>query len=229
MLSRSKSFQEIEFKAGDDAPEGSLRAVFSTFDVADRDGDIVRASAFKDGQEVPMVWAHDWSKPVGKGVVRVEKSRAVFDGQFFLGTSWGRDAYESVKQMGSLQEYSWGFRVTETQPNKQIPGYDITAAEVFEVSPVLVGANQYTETLAVKGDRYVFTDGTYIESKFIYGESSKGEPCPTCGHIKSVEAESPEPPEPEATQPDDQTDSPDWRITAQLALAAAELEELCPL
>lgn len=200
MLSRSKSFQEIEFKAADDAPEGSLRAVFSTFDVPDRDGDIVRASAFSDGQEVPMVWAHDWSKPVGKGVVRVEKSRAVFDGQFFLGTSWGRDAYESVKQMGSLQEYSWGFRVTDTQPNKNISGYDITAAEVFEVSPVLVGANQYTETLAVKGAA-----------------------CPTCGHIKADD------PEPEATQPDDQTDSPDWRITAQLALAAAELEELCPL
>jgi hypothetical protein len=108
--------------------------------------------------------------------------------------------------MGSLQEYSWGFRVTETQPNKQIPGYDITAAEVFEVSPVLVGANQYTETLAVKGAA-----------------------CPTCGHLKAAEDESPEPPEPEATQPDDQTDSPDWRITAQLALAAAELEELCPL
>lgn len=200
MLSRSKSFQEIEFKAADDAPEGSLRAVFSTFDVPDRDGDIVRASAFSDGQEVPMVWAHDWSKPVGKGVVRVEKSRAVFDGQFFLGTSWGRDAYESVKQMGSLQEYSWGFRVTDTQPNKNISGYDITAAEVFEVSPVLVGANQYTETLAVKGAA-----------------------CPTCGHIKADDPES------EATQPDDQTDSPDWRITAQLALAAAELEELCPL
>jgi HK97 family phage prohead protease len=195
LLSRSKSFEAFEFKAGDDAPDGSLRAVFSTFDVTDRDGDIVRASAFTDGQEVPMVWAHDWSKPVGKGVVKVEKKRAVFDGQFFLGTSWGRDAYESVKQMGSLQEYSWGFRVTETQPNKQIPGYDITAAEVFEVSPVLVGANQYTETLAVK----------------------------------AAEDESPEPPEPEATQPDDQTDSPDWRITAQLALAAAELEELCPL
>lgn len=200
MLSRSKSFEAFEFKAGDDAPEGSLRAVFSTFDVPDRDGDIVRASAFKDGQEVPMVWAHDWSKPVGKGVVRVEKNRAVFDGQFFLNTSWGKDAHESVKQMGSLQEYSWGFRVTDTQPNKNISGYDITAAEVFEVSPVLVGANQYTETLAVKGAV-----------------------CPTCGHIKADD------PEPEATQPDDQTDSPDWRITAQLALAAAELEELCPL
>ena len=183
-----------------------MRAVFSTFDVPDRDGDIVRASAFTDGQQVPMVWAHDWAMPIGKGTIRVEKARAVFDGQFNLNTSAGKDAYESVKFAGDLQEYSWGFRITGTQDNLAIRGLDITAAEVFEVSPVLVGANQYTSTLAVKGAV-----------------------CPTCGHVKSDEPEQAQETEPEVTTSNDQTDSPDWRITAQLAIAAAELEELCPL
>lgn len=202
-MQRNKAFESVEWKSADEAPEGSLRAVFSVFDVPDREGDVVRASAFKDGQRTLMTWAHQWDKPIGDGVIKVEKGRAVFEGSFWMDTIDGEQAYRKVRNAGGLQQYSWGFRVLDTQPNNDIKGYDITKAEIFEVSPVLVGANQYTQTLAVK-------------------ELKAGDPCPTCGHVKSE-------PEPESTQPDDQTDEPDWRITAQLALAAAELEELCPL
>lgn len=188
-----KHFRDVELKAGDEA--GSLRAVFSTFDIPDRDGDVVRASAFKNGQSVPMVWAHDWSRPVGKGVIRVEKDRAVFDGQFNLATEAGREAYEAVKFAGDLQEYSWGFRITDTQDNTAIRGFDITGAEVFEVSPVLVGANQYTQTLAVKGAA-----------------------CPMCGHVKNAD------PEPEATQEPEPAEEPDREEDARLAVAAAAVE-----
>lgn len=141
------------FKDGD---EGALTATFSTFDVIDSDGDVVRPSAFKDGQSVPLVWAHDWTQPVGRGTVRVDTrgKRAIFDGSFFLNTSAGREAYETVKSMGDLQEYSWGFRITEHSfgkfgPDERDVRY-IEGAEVFEVSPVLVGANRETETLAIK-------------------------------------------------------------------------------
>ena len=47
----------------DDA--GAVSAVFSVFDVIDGDGDVVTKSAFTAGQEVPLVWHHDWSQPVG--------------------------------------------------------------------------------------------------------------------------------------------------------------------
>lgn len=147
-MSQTKHFTTgVEYK--DDGDTGSVVARFSTFDIIDREGDIVRASAFTDGQSVPMVWAHDWTKPIGKGVVRVAKDHARFEGEFFP-TSAGQEARSAVKAMGDLQQYSWGFRVLETQPNEQIRGFDITAAEVFEVSPVLVGANQQTATLSVK-------------------------------------------------------------------------------
>ena len=137
----------VEYK--DDGGTGSVVARFSTFDIVDREGDIVRASAFTDGQTVPMVWAHDWHQPIGKGVVRVEKDHARFEGEFFPTTA-GQEARATVRAMGELQQWSWGFRVLSTQPNDQIRGYDVTEAEVFEVSPVLVGANQATATLAVK-------------------------------------------------------------------------------
>lgn len=135
-----------------DGQEGNLQAVFSVFNEVDSDGDVVLASAFQDGQAVPLVWSHKWDMPVGKGVIRVEPNRAIFDGQFFIDTAAGKDAYLTVKNMGDLQEYSWGFRVLDSSfgelDGKQVRY--IQRAEVFEVSPTLVGANRNTHTLAIK-------------------------------------------------------------------------------
>jgi HK97 family phage prohead protease len=137
------------------AGEGAVQAVFSVFNEVDTDGDIVLASAFTDGQAVPLVWAHDWmGLPVGKGVIRVRPDAAVFDGAFFLETQAGADAYRTVKAMGELQEYSWGFRILQAKYGEvdgQTVRY-IERAEVFEVSPVLVGANRNTYTLAIKSE-----------------------------------------------------------------------------
>ncbi len=147
-----------ELKA--DGDEGSLSAVFSTFNVVDSDGDVVVPSAFTAGQEVPLVWSHDWARPVGKGTINVTPEHAVFDGRFFTETSWGQDAYQTVKALGSLQEYSWGFRVLDAEPGEMNgqPVRFIKRAEVFEVSPVLVGANRETYTLALKGHDLSFDD-----------------------------------------------------------------------
>ena len=141
-----------EWKA--DGPAGSLRAVISTFDVRDLDGDVVTAGAFTEGQAVPLVWSHDWTRPIGRGVIHVEAKRAVFDGQLFLDTDDGLNAYKTIKQMGDLQEYSWGFQILEAEP-VTVHGESarrITKAEVFEASPVLVGAagRGRTRTLAIK-------------------------------------------------------------------------------
>lgn len=136
-----------------DGPEGSVRAVFSRFDVVDKDGDIVLASAFTHGQAVPMTWAHRWDMPVGKGIVLVEADHALFDGGFFMETDAGAEAYRTVKAMGPLQEWSWGFRVTDASFEQRDGEYIriIKGAQVFEVSPVLVGAGENTYTMGIKG------------------------------------------------------------------------------
>lgn len=138
-----------------DGSEGSISAVFSTFGVVDGDGDVLVREAFTDGQAVPMVWAHDWQRPVGKGTIRTDPKRAIFDGRFFLDTTAGRDAYLTVKAMGSLQEFSWGFSILDATDEVRdgAPVRIITKAEVFEVSPVLVGSNRETYTLAIKAKR----------------------------------------------------------------------------
>ncbi len=131
---------------------GSVTAVFSTFDVVDSDDDIVLASAFTHGQAVPMTWAHRWDMPVGKGQILVEETQAVFDGAFFIDTDTGLEAYRTVKAMGALQEWSWGFRVLDAVYEERDQKYIriIKRAEVFEVSPVLVGAGVGTYTRDIK-------------------------------------------------------------------------------
>lgn len=143
-----------------DGDEGSLSAVFSTFNMVDSDGDVVLPSTFTEGQEVPLVWSHDWARPVGKGAISVTPEHAVFNGRFFTETSWGQDAYQTVKALGTLQEYSWGFRVLDAEPGEMNgqPVRFIKRAEVFEVSPVLVGANRETYTLSLKGHGLTFDD-----------------------------------------------------------------------
>lgn len=141
----------VELKA-DDA--GAVTAVFSTFNVVDKDGDVVLSTALTHGQPVPMTWSHDWSQPVGRGTVRVEEARALFDGHFFLDTSAGQEAYKTVKAMAELQEWSWGFRILDAAWEERDGDLVrvIKRAEVFEVSPVLVGAGENTQTLSVKSN-----------------------------------------------------------------------------
>lgn len=146
--------------------DGAVTAVVSTFGIVDSDGDVVRQSAFTDGQEVPMVWSHDWADPVGKGTISVQPDRAIFNGQFFMDTQRGAEAFKTVRAMGGLQEWSWGFRVLDAEVSDAPDGQEtnswygpgkaqyINRTEVFEVSPVLVGANRQTGTLDIKSADY---------------------------------------------------------------------------
>jgi HK97 family phage prohead protease len=144
-----KGTRGVQIKATD---RGEVSAAFSVFNVVDSDGDVVRPTAFRDGQQVPAVWAHDWGRPVGKGIVRVRPGHAEWQGRFFMDTRDGADAFRVVKNMGDLQQWSWGFNVLDSEPgdhNGQRVRF-INRADVFEVSPVLVGANRLTHTLDVK-------------------------------------------------------------------------------
>jgi HK97 family phage prohead protease len=132
---------------------GSVEAAFSTSTIVDSDGDRVLSSAFKDGQHVGMVFSHDWRKIVGRGVVRVEPTRAVFAGKFFVDTRDGLDAYRTVKAMSappSIMGWSFGFRVLDSEPGPSGENV-IKSVELFEVSPTLIGSNREAATLAIKG------------------------------------------------------------------------------
>lgn len=149
---------DFEFKAEE---EGKVSAVFSVFNTLDSDGDVVIQDAIKSGFKsgsVPMVWAHKWDMPIGKGQIKQDKDKATFEGEFFMDTESGKEAYNLVKAMGDLQQWSFGYRVNDSERGKFKSGdKDVDARylkdlSVYEVSPVLVGANQETYTMAIKSN-----------------------------------------------------------------------------
>jgi hypothetical protein len=151
----TKALGRVEIK---DADKGTVKAVFSTFDVVDHDGDVTAPGAIEDGAPVRIsAYGHaSWggALPVGKGVVRIKGGEAILEGQFFLDTTHGRDTFETVKQLSEdgLQEWSYGFDVLDAEPaerdGKQVRL--LKRLKVHEVSPVLLGAGINTRTLVAK-------------------------------------------------------------------------------
>jgi len=140
---------------------GQVEAVFSIFNSLDSDGDVVMPGAVKSGfknNQVPMVWSHKWDMPIGKGTINQDNDKAVFKGEFFMDTESGKEAYNLVKNMGDMQQWSFGYKVNDSEYAKAGTDDENTNARylkdltVYEVSPVLVGANQDTYTLAIKSN-----------------------------------------------------------------------------
>ncbi len=153
---KTKTFTAaMEIKA--DGKPGEFRAVFSTFNVIDKDGDVTLPGAFKDGAPVRIsYWGHRWEDlPVGRGVIHADEKQAWVDGQFFLDTLAGKETYTVVKNLGELQEWSYGYDVLNSEPGK-LDDQEVRflkELEVPEVSPVMLGAGIDTRTESIKGGR----------------------------------------------------------------------------
>lgn len=141
----------FELKASE---AGEFRAVFATFDVVDHDGDVTRPGAFKNGAEVIVgSWGHKtMDLPVGKGVIVADQREAAVEGRFFLDTEPGKATYQTVKNLGSLGEWSYVFSVLR-QSFGEFEGRQVRFLEdirVFSVDPVLAGAGIDTRTTDIK-------------------------------------------------------------------------------
>ena len=157
----NREHKEVKFLTTDEV-EGKVEAVFSVFNEMDSDGDVVTPNAIKSGygeKGVAMVWAHDWKDVIGRGEIIQDEDKAVFKGQFIMDTERGRDAFNKVKAMGDLQQWSFGYEVLDSEVGmfrkdgeQEVEVRYLNDVKVWEVSPVLVGANQNTSTVAVKED-----------------------------------------------------------------------------
>ncbi len=157
---------DIETKAIDgfeikDADRGEVVAVVSTLNVVDRDGDVVLSGAIRDGSVVKLSsYDHDviteGKAPVGRGVVTIEGNQAVLKARYFMSTERGRDAFNTVKEMGSDSEWSIGFmKRVQTAPMTdewKAKGARrlISSLDLLESSPVFMGANGMTATVSAK-------------------------------------------------------------------------------
>jgi len=168
-------FDDIEFKA---APAGQVsvndaKGIVECFvaGIGNKDsvGDICAPGVF-DGslkrRKPRVVWGHNWNDPIGKilEIYEVPASdprlpekmkRAGIGGlyakvQFNLNSEKGREAFSNVQFFGLEQEWSIGYKTLDAvfDPSKQ--ANVLKEVELYEVSPVLHGANQLTGTISIK-------------------------------------------------------------------------------
>src|SRR3990167_6040854 len=108
------------------------------------------------GKAVPMsAYGHtslDGALPTGRGKLREADGLGIFDGKFFMDTDQGRNAHATVKAMAELQQWSYGYKVLDGGPvvldNMSVR--ELRRLDVYEISPVLIGAGVGTATLAIK-------------------------------------------------------------------------------
>jgi phage head maturation protease len=176
-----KGIVSIEWKAAPEQ-EGEFRAIFSRFNMLDRDEEVTLPDAFERGQAVRIAqWGHNWNGfVIGRGAIDFDGEKAWVDGRFYLDIPIARDTYLSVKESGDLQEWSYGFEVKDWSvgefgdPPRQVRF--LRRLNVFEVSPVMLGAGIGTMTEAIKGagerlqevEARLRADATTIERR--YGE-----------------------------------------------------------
>jgi len=153
------SFKNAPIELKEDGDKRYIEAVFSLFDTIDSDNDVTKANALRSGytgNKVPLVWNHDWSKVIGRGIIETDNQKAVFKG-YFLNTEAGKEAYNTVKEMQDMQQFSYGFQVMKSSKGKhidskgeEVPVRVLEDVKVWEVSPVLVGAQQNSFVQALK-------------------------------------------------------------------------------
>ena len=152
-----KAFGALEVK---DAAKGEVEAIIATLNVVDHDRDVLLPGAIPEGAKVKISWyGHDavfGDMPVGKGTLEVRGDQVVAKGRYFLSTTRGADAFATLKELGSDQEWSFGFRVMERAdpPEEWVQKgarQMLVKVAPFEVSPVMFGAGIGTQTLAMKG------------------------------------------------------------------------------
>lgn len=137
--------------------EGEFEAVIATLGVIDHDGDIIESGAFNDGP-VSIQPSHDgMALPLGKARIEERGDKAIAVGRLNLDTQSGREWHSHFKfdmeNVPTIQEWSFGFQIKE-RADETRDGEDVRVLkklDVFEVSPVLLGAGMGTGTVAVKG------------------------------------------------------------------------------
>ena len=166
---------DIEFKARNGAQisineaEGIVECFVSGIGNKDSVGDIVLPGAFNESlkrRKPRVVWGHSWNDPIGKvlEIYEVPNSdprlpqkmkKAGIGGlfakvQFNLNAEKGREAFANVAFFGEEQEWSIGYKTLQANFDPVQQANMLKEVELYEVSPVLHGANQLTGTISVK-------------------------------------------------------------------------------
>jgi len=170
--------QEItatEYKAIDngqinvDEAQGIVECFVAGLGNKDGVGDICAPGCFTESlkrRKPRVVWGHNWNEPIGKVIeiyevnpndprLPMKMKRAGIGGlyarvQFNLKSERGKQAFLDISFFGTEQEWSIGYKTLDAEYDSSRQANILKEVELYEVSPVLHGANQLTGTISIK-------------------------------------------------------------------------------
>jgi HK97 family phage prohead protease len=190
MTVENASIHATEFKAisgqiNVDEAQGIVECFVSGVGNKDSVGDIVLPGAFTESlkrRKPRVVWGHDWNHPIGKVIeiyevgptdrrLPAKMKQAGIGGlfarvQFNLKSEKGREAFNNVAFYGEEQEWSIGYKTLDAIYDNQRKANLLREVELYEVSPVLHGANQLTGTISIKADESADEVSSFGKSKW---------------------------------------------------------------
>jgi HK97 family phage prohead protease len=176
-MSYAQQTAATEFKAIDNAQinvdeaQGIVECFVAGLGNKDSVGDICAPGCFTESlkrRKPRVVWGHNWNEPIGKVLdiyevgpndprLPMKMKRAGIGGlyarvQFNLKSERGKQAFLDVSFFGAEQEWSIGYKTLDADYDSQRQANVLKEVELYEVSPVLHGANQLTGTISIKAD-----------------------------------------------------------------------------
>lgn len=170
-------FKQMSGQVNVDEAEGIVECFVAGIGNKDSVGDICAPGAFNASlrRRTPrVVWGHDWNQPIGKVLEIYEvpasdprlpkkMKQAGIGGlyarvQFNLKSERGREAFASISFFGMDQEWSIGYKTLDAIFDNARQANILKEVELYEVSPVLHGANQLTGTISIKSDAAVMDE-----------------------------------------------------------------------
>ena len=186
----SETLPDVSFKAtagqlNVDEAKGIVECFVAAIGNKDSVGDIVLPGAFNASlkrRKPRVVWGHNWNEPIGKVLeiyevpandprMPMKMKQAGVGGlfarvQFNLKSERGREAFSNVSFFGEEQEWSIGYKTLNADFDASKQANLLKEVELYEVSPVLHGANQLTGTISIKSAKKEDEVSSFGKSKW---------------------------------------------------------------
>jgi HK97 family phage prohead protease len=166
---KNLNFKAMNGQMAVDEVQGIVECFVAAIGNKDSVGDIIVPGAFNKSfkkRKPRVVWGHDWNQPIGKVLDIYEvgprdprlpsKMKEAGVGgvfakvQFNLNSERGREAFSNIIFFGEEQEWSIGYKTLDAVWDPNTQANVLKELELYEVSPVLHGANQLTATISIK-------------------------------------------------------------------------------
>lgn len=131
---------------------GAFHGLAAAFNNVDLGGDRIIPGAFRrtlqeKGASLPILWAHDQSRPIGVGKVAETAEGLAIDAQLVTTSTDGKDAYELLRA-GAMKGLSIGFRTVKDRVLNEVR--ELLDVDLFECSLCAIPMNPLATVTAVK-------------------------------------------------------------------------------